>query len=335
LTYYHSKPSAKPCLIPYNTLNVSVYNLATKNDCKSTFCKPLIDTITHERDLGLYLELQQQRDNLLHEFEAGGFNYILSEIIDDYPEEYVLETMHRISEIAVLSDKMRELSDNSISSILQDSVLNINQLKAWYNVVRTPIAKYLLSETHFFTGDYDVADVVLREIPHIFQFNETDMAEYNNYMRFHNLRKQVHFSERSWADLTDEEIVRLQSIAEANTGRSSTMAKGILCFFYDICYDQEYEIIDDKSGKSPFIFAPELEHKQNEPNEILHAIVDDFLVVNTDKVSKIDIYNMTGRVVSSVSGKNHVAIGHLPKGIYIVKIISDDFGVYIDKLIKP
>ncbi|MDY6348548.1 MAG: hypothetical protein SPL42_09030 [Bacteroidales bacterium] len=43
----------------------------------------------------------------------------------------------------------------------------------------------------------------------------------------------------NWYVLSDSQIAELQEIAGRNTGRASEMAKGVLCFFYDICYDDE------------------------------------------------------------------------------------------------
>ncbi|MCL2074577.1 MAG: T9SS type A sorting domain-containing protein, partial [Marinilabiliaceae bacterium] len=207
-----------------------------------------------------------------------------------------------------------------------------NKLKQWYEAVRTPIAKYALAETHFFTSNYEQADAVLYEIPQMFQFNETDIAEYENYMQFHTLRKQVEFSERSWAELNEGEIYHLQAIAEANTGRSSTMAKGVLCFFYDICYEDD-DIIEIKSGETPI--SRTIKEKLSENDRVIGFVVsENILKVNFTNIQKIEIYDVAGRIVCTESSKNNVTIGHLPSGVYIVKIYTDDLKVESRKFIK-
>jgi len=92
------------------------------------------------------------------------------------------------------------------------------------------------------------------------------MTEYENYLRFPNLSKQVQFSERSWDDLTEEEILRLQNIAEANTGRSSTMAKGVLCFFYEIYHEDDIEIIEE--NETPMTKIKNFDTQTNDYNSI-------------------------------------------------------------------
>jgi len=48
-------------------------------------------------------------------------------------------------------------------------------------------------------------------------------------------------SGKNWTLLDEAEIAQLQRIAKATKGRSSSMAKGALCFFFDICYEYEFE----------------------------------------------------------------------------------------------
>ena len=45
----------------------------------------------------------------------------------------------------------------------------------------------------------------------------------------------------NWYALTTAQIAQLQAISERNTGRASVMAKGVLCFFFGICYEDEWD----------------------------------------------------------------------------------------------
>ena len=51
----------------------------------------------------------------------------------------------------------------------------------------------------------------------------------------------MYLSKRNWTQLDESEIAQLQTIAETTQERSSSMAKGVLCFFYDICYEDKIE----------------------------------------------------------------------------------------------
>jgi hypothetical protein len=268
------------------------------------------------------------------EFIYGGYNNILTNLEDgEFSEDVIYNAMQMQSELNRIGNTMREISSNAVSAIIQAGILNIETYKEWQGVIRTPSAKYALAEAHCYTNDFAQAGTVLREIPEMFEFTEFEYAEYNNYMQFHNFKTRLMLSERSWAEVQDDEIFELQNIAEAGAGRASTMAKGVLCFFFNICYEDE--IIEGKSGDAPFVFVPEFDRKQNGQHEISYAVTDNVLAVNAHNVTKIDVFSMTGRVVCTSAGKNHVAIGHLPSGIYIVKIYTEDIEVYTDKFIKP
>ena len=89
----------------------------------------------------------------------------------------------------------------------------------------------------------------------------TEDAEMSNYAEFHAmklaLRGQYDNADNqdnhnlqysptiNWYALTDAQIAQLQKIAERNTGRTSVMAKGVLCFFFGICYDDDLLMNDN------------------------------------------------------------------------------------------
>jgi hypothetical protein len=165
---------------------------------------------------------------------------------------------------------------------------------------------------------------VLYEIPAMFNFGESEYAEFNNYLQFHNFKKKLQLSERTYADLDETEISYLQTIAEANTGRSSTMAKGVLCFFYDICYEDDIEFEEPIKPKSTFLIPDEIK-------------LDDLINENLDNIEKIEIYDMTGRkqniIVNSLLNLIQYPIVNLPSGLYIAKIYTKDLKVISNKFI--
>jgi hypothetical protein len=276
----------------------------------------------------LYKELEAERDNLLREFEANGYNYILPDTGKGCSEEDLEETMQYISAISELNERMRELSDESVNAISQDSILDINKLKTWYETVHTPIDKYLLAETHLFTNDYEMSDAVLSQIPSMFVFEESEQLEYDNYMSFYNLKKQVQLTERDWSELEEDEIYQLQSIAELNTGRSSTMAKGVLCFFYNICYENDYDI--DIPNETPEI-SPK--STSTDLDEVIFT--EDIIKENLDNIKRIEVYDISGRLVYQIKENKAIDFAGLPSGIYIVKIYTKDLKVRSHKFIKP
>jgi len=244
-----------------------------------------------------------------------------------------------------ISDNMRSMSDSAISTILQDSILNVELLKSWYSTVRTPIAKYLLVETHLFTNDYEMADAVLRTIPKMFVMSEQDNAEYANYTQFHNFKKQLQLAERHWNELNESEIAYLQTIAEANTGRSSLMAKGVLCFFYGICYEDETygEPIPPSFKKEDELYPSEqLEFEYKEYRLAIYpnpAQTEVFVTVSNSplKINRVELYDLVGRQIQEqVFDKSHgtLPIEEFSNGIYIIKVHLSNGETVIKKLVK-
>ena len=334
--YYYHSPLVEH--IPHNPINVRVDDTADFNKCQSTFCNNINRDGSMQENQENYLKLQFEYDNLVIEFNEAGYDYVIENLeSDEMPEELIQEALQMLSIIDNLSNSMREISDNSISAIMQDSIMNVDMLKSWYQIVRTPIAKYALAETHFLTSDFDIADEVLFEIPYLFEFNDTEYAEYDNYMMFHNLKKKIHQNDRGWNELNDEEIKYLQIIAEANKGKSSTMAKGVLCFYYQICYEDEIEdeIFDSKSGET---LSNKVLETIKESDGVSYNISDGVLTVILENAQKIEIFDMMGRkVIGDENSKNanlQIDISNLQAGIFILKIHTEDFLTKSEKFIN-
>jgi hypothetical protein len=254
-----------------------------------------------------------------------------------------------LQEILTLSDAMRELSDHAISRILHDSILYLNALKPWYETVRTPIAKYSLAEVYVYESKFDQAETVLKEIPILFSFNDLELKEHENYMKFYNFKKQMLPSERNWRQLDESEISQLQTIAEATQGRSASMAKGVLCFFYDICYDDN---IEEKDGE--IILSKNTDGEQTDANVQTQGIASlqpnltlypnpthSEMTVALDnpavKIAEMELYDITNRKVHQQTVNQPYGILKLDKlaqGVYILKVYLDNKDVINRKIIK-
>ena len=72
------------------------------------------------------------------------------------------------------------------------------------------------------------------------------------YATFHNLKRVLRDADGqiNWYALTPAQIAELQNIADAGTGRSSVMARGVLCFFFGICYDDEMMLAETRRASA-------------------------------------------------------------------------------------
>jgi subtilisin family serine protease len=333
ITYYHSFGSS---YIPYNpTSNITVIGTARLCLSTSTLCS--VSPRSGIDSLEQYKMMQKQYDKLVAQLKEN-------------PENPEL-----LQEILILSDAMRELSDHAISRILQDSILYLDALKSWYEVVRTPIAKYWLAETYFSEKKYEQAEVILQEIPIMFGFKESEMTEHENYMQFYNFKKKMYLSERNWSQLDEAEIAQLQTIAESTDGRSAGMAKGVLCFFYDICYEDKIEEGEDtKRGNSPPLEGSGEATKLETRNLKLETLNSKYelsiypnptsgeLIIDNGqlKIENVAIYDMMGQSVCSFtrplvhSSTTTIDISNLPSGVYFVKVVTDKGDTVIRKVVK-
>jgi tetratricopeptide (TPR) repeat protein len=340
VTYYHS-PGGNHAPVNVSS-SVSVINSAGSNNCISTLCSGPEPVLNNQKLLDEYGNLQEEYDNLLNNFISNNYDEIIAAYQQgNMPNPEILQTaMIALDEIVVLGDKMSNLSDETLRSILSDSVLKTDYLESWYSIVRTPIAKYSLAETHFMTGDYEKADAVLQKIPEFFGFNENEKKEHENYCKFHAFKKQLQLSGRNWTELKETDITELQSIAEATSGRSASMAQGVLCFFYDICYDEKPDVLIPSKKE---ILQNTMQQSQNQQYELTiypnptHNEVTVSVNNPLMTISRIEIFDIFGRVVLSetanVSSAN-LNINSLPNSVYLMKISMSNGNVEVRKLVK-
>ena len=122
----------------------------------------------------------------------------------------------------------------AVRGIMRDSVENLQTLAAWHSAAGIYADPYSLTEVATALGTADVSNISSAQL---------SQPELDNFIAFRTLaatlRPNANNPAVNWPAATPAQVVELQRIAEANTGRSSSMAKGVLCFFFDICYEED------------------------------------------------------------------------------------------------
>lgn len=120
------------------------------------------------------------------------------------------------------SDRVRAMMQDSLVdlSALKDVFKNMHELNARYSLAEVLHQMDIDNLTTLFSLSDDLTE-------------DADKAEYENYMTFNGTKMKY------WPEATSEQIELLRNIAENNTGRSSEMAKSVLCFFFGECYEEE------------------------------------------------------------------------------------------------
>jgi hypothetical protein len=236
--------------------------------------------------------------------------------------------------------EMMQLSNAALHNLMMGEmedlteVERLNSLKEWYSIINTPIAKYSLAETHFALEEYPEAENVLREIPAKFEFKETAVQEHANYLKFYNFKKNLVQSKRHWSDLSDGEVNELKNIALATNGRSATMARGVLCFFYGICIEND-DIFTERSSDTEKPdgedgvpnYAPQFAPSNSSNAAILPSFDNNVypnpttgMIYFYNIVEKIvTLHNETGILLQSTT-QNSMDLSKYPSGNYYLKI---------------
>ena len=144
----------------------------------------------------------------------------------------------------------------AVRSLMSDTVLDLNELEQWHTAAQSAnLANYAnigdpysLAETRFmegnaetFAGDAEDAEMANYAEFHALKLALRDNAGAHSGAPQLNSPNSLNSPTINWYSLTESQIAQLQTIAERNTGRASVMAKGVLCFFHGICYEDEWD----------------------------------------------------------------------------------------------
>ena len=246
------------------------------------------------------------------------------------------------SSISKLSLQMNEISQRAIGEILQDTIeINLPQLSEWYSRMPTASADYSLVETYYHQGNYSLADNALISMIKEYDYDDIQLVDYDNYGRFHALKNTLQISERYWDALTEAEIDELKSIAEASDERSSTMAKGVLCFFYNICFEDEIIAKNDAILPLPKSAPMESTTPATSDIQVFPNPVEDNLTVSIPALPKgtiiFQLVDVNGRIMLSqalTSDYSTINLSSLPNGIYQYQILHNGVSLKSDKVVK-
>ena len=268
---------------PYNpSLSVTAYATATANGCRSTLC-----------DNG---PMQLPRD------------------LSSADTHSLLSDSHGNASLS---------ADRNIRLAMGDTVLDLDLLADWYEAVSEPSAKYALAETRFQQNTDNAS--VFSTIETEYLATDEDKSEYDNYRAFDALKKALALSSdgqsADWPSATPGQIAELQRIAEARTGRSSVMAQGVLCFFFDLCSDdflESEQTTDTRSAEAPSI-QPSGSGLIVSPNP-----TEGVLRVEGDgDIASVELYDTFGRLLLTRQCDGPLCIldiAGLNDGAYLLKV---------------
>ena len=220
----------------------------------------------------------------------------------------------------------------AVRGIMRDSVENLQTLAAWHSAAGIYADPYSLTEVATALGTADVSNISSAQL---------SQPELDNFMAFRTLaatlRPNVNNPAVNWPAATPAQVAELQRIAEANTGRSSSMAKGVLCFFFDICYEEDEG--ETKGHLVETFHGTSLQNGTDGGLLVYPNPTDGMLYVALsnaeESIGRIVIANLTGREVAAFTGPGErIDVTDLPAGVYLITVTTTSGNTLSGKFVK-
>lgn len=307
ITYFHSNSSH--IMNPYNvTNNIFVSNTALANNCISTLC----NNSSKNQDL-----------TSLNPFNS--IQYDLENNNSSFPFQLNNSSQSSTDSLATFVELSKIYIENILSE-MNTFAINLQSLARWHSSASQFANCYSIAETQFQSDG-------------VSSYVETENSEETiNYANLQMLKTLCFNNYKgNWNELTDAQITILQEIADQNTGRSSEIAKGILCFFFNICYENNESEIDIDTEMRRY------QQSNCNINSTLHIYPnpsnDNLYIEHSEFISEISIYDMQGRKVffkkvESQKNSVHIILNNLSSGIYLIKVTNNINNTLYQKVIK-
>ena len=238
----------------------------------------------------------------------------------------------------------------SVRALMADSVLDLNALEQWHAAAQPIADPYSLTETRFMMGYNEpfVADADDAELANYAEFHAMKVSlrgQYDNTDNQDNIDSQ-NSPMINWYALTPAQISQLQTIAERNAGRASVMAKGVLCFFHGICYDDDSFVDDNVDNNDNNMETRSAKASPQDGETRLNVYpnpTDDLLFVELSGagIQSAALFDLQGRVVTNAGvcdtpqrGTATMNLRSIPAGVYLLRVTDTEGREYHRKVVK-
>ena len=248
---------------------------------------------------------------------------------------------------ALEGDMDADIYYTAVRTLMSDTVLDLNELEQWHTAAQPIGDPYSLTETRFMEGYVETfagnAEDV--EMANYAEFQAMKLSLANDNMdNQDNNNSQNSFNSPfiNWYALTPAQIAQLQTIAERNTGRASVMAKGVLCFFHGICYEEDLLGDDnmDNQDNNMETRSAKVSQQAVETNLTVYPNpTDDVLIIELRGgagIANIALYDLQGRKINSPNSFTSPILDmkSVPAGVYILRVTDTDGKEYHQKIVR-
>lgn len=312
ITYHYSNGNNHAPISPHN---VTLDSQAGSNSCQSTLCGGIVP-----------------HPFTLTDFQSGinAYTAALGNNTDGGGQ--------------ALSETARELSETyyeAVRALMADTVLDLSTLEQWHAAAQPIADPYSLTETRFAEGYSEMFTA------------DADDAELANYADFHAMKVALRNAgvcdtpqqdgHINWYAMTPAQITQLQAIAERNAGRASVMAKGVLCFFHGICYDDDLFVDDNADNNDNNMETRSAKAAQQDAETLLNVYpnpADDLLYLELSGagIANAVLYDLQGRIVADAANAGGrpattMNVHGVPAGVYLLRVTDTDGREYHRKIV--
>lgn len=334
VSYYYSVGSGHALTNYYGVTPLLAKNA---NTCASTLC----DDSSQPLLAGFQSDMNAYATALANQSPADG------------TDGGTVETQHFAS-LQTMRQTLSETYYTAVRTLMADTVLDLSELGQWHTAAQPIADPYSLTETRFMEGYAEpfVADADDAELSNYADFHAMKLAlrgQYDNTDNQDNNNINLSNSQNSptinWYALTPAQIAQLQVIAERNAGRASVMAKGVLCFFFGICYDDDLSVDDNADNQDNNSDAENRSAKAPQQGGETYLNVypnptDDVLYVELSGtgIKSVGLYDLQGRIVADAAnagGRPAVTLNvrNVPAGVYVLRVTDINGREYHQKVV--
>lgn len=204
--------------------------------------------------------------------------------------------------ISVMQARRIDLAYKIMQAMLYDDEhTEIDDIPVWLAKIGTLHSNFQIAEFHFKRGNTATAQSVLSAVSTNFELSENEQKEVDAYTALLNFKIGIKQNNMSIHELDEVKKQDLITIAETHPKTyGGQRAQNALCFFYDECLENDYDIIQPSNKKAiePLKIKQVQQNLKVYPNPAKSYVV--FEKHNLDMEGDLIIADVSGKVVQRV-----------------------------------
>lgn len=169
------------------------------------------------------------RDSLMSYLESNSTlpNYMI-EILKELSTSTTTYRSVLESRMAAYKHEYRDAANDIIRSILNDTVMNLYELRGWLSNLEDIDADRQIVTSYISEGNYDMAYALANILPSLYGLTGDGLNEHNGYMQLLALHDTLYHQNRTIFELTEFERSMIDSLATYGVGIAKSIAANIL-----------------------------------------------------------------------------------------------------------